>query len=378
MQTSKRSQFDFAIIGAGISGACSAYFLKRLGKSVVVIDRGEIASGGSGAAGAFLSPKICSDSAYTAFINEAFEFSIKFYKDNFKEYLDSAGILRLLKSQADIQKCSQKESSLPKKFHYLKPKETEYIKKEACEFGGYFFEDGALIDSVGVIGALLDGIDVIKSLHVEVLNYSDGYYKIDDIEAKGVVLCAGNSEDFAQLEYLGLKDIYGHRVDVRTKTSLPFHLHKSCSISASRDNLVHIGATHIPNYRYNKNGNFEKELEDMLDLAKSYVGFDGFEVEKVHFGVRNSTKDFYPVIGRLIDAKETLKKFPYIKKGSLVPKERYIYYPNLFVHSGLGARGFVLAPKTAEILAKSICKKVQIDRKLDTQRLFLKYAKAQL
>jgi len=377
LQTSKKFRFDFAIIGAGISGACSAYFLKKFGR-VVVIDRGKIASGGSGAAGAFLSPKICSNSSYTAFINESFKFSIDFYRENFSQFLDESGLLRLMKSKQDIDKCRLSEDMLPKNFRYLKPQEITTLKREACEFGGYLFDDGALIDSVGVISAMLKDIDVVESLHVEVLEYKDGYYKIGDISAKSVILCAGNAKDFPQIEYCMLKDIYGHRADIKTKTKIPFHLHKSCSISASRDGVVHVGATHIPNYKYGKDKNFDKELGDMLDLAKSYIDFDGFEVQKVHFGVRNSTRDFYPSIGRVIDAKETLKKFPYIKKGSLVSKERYDYYPNLFIHSGLGARGFVLAPKTAEILANSICKEMQIDKRLDTQRLFLKYARAML
>ncbi len=376
MQISKRFQFDFAIIGAGIAGACSAYFLKKLGKRVVVIDRDRIASGGSGAAGAFLSPKICSNSAYTAFINESFEFSIKFYQDNFREFLDAKGLLRLLKNQDDIKKCHQKEDSLPEKFHYLNKEEQKYLKQSACEFGGYFFEDGAVIESTGVIEALLKDIDVIEALHVEVLNYANNCYYIGDIEAKNVILCAGNSEDFTQIKYLGLKNIYGHRVDVRTQTKLPFHLHKSCSISASHDGCVHIGATHIPNYRYSKDKNFDKELNDMLALAKSYVDFEDFRVQKVHFGVRNSTRDFYPAIGRVIDVEATIKKFPYIKKGSKVPKEIYICYPNLYVMAGLGARGFVLAPKLADTLVKSICEGLKIGKNLETERLFLKYVQA--
>ena len=378
MQTSKRFLFDFAIIGAGISGACSAYFLKKLGKKVVVIDRDKIASGGSGAAGAFLSPKICSNSPYSIFINEAFKFSIDFYEQNFPQFLDKSGLLRLLKTKEDVQKCKLCEDILPKNFNYLKPEEIDFLKSEACRFGGYLFEDGALVDSVGIINAMLEDIDVIESLHVEVLEHIDGYYKIGDVAAKSVILCAGNSENFEELDYLGLKNIYGHRVDVETKTHIPFHLHKSCSISSSTDGVVHIGATHIPNYKFSKDLSFDKELADMLKVAKSYVDFDGFEVQKVHFGVRNSTNDFYPTIGQLIDTKQTLKEFPYIKKGSLVPKRKYIYYPNLFVHAGLGARGFVLAPKTAKILAQNICQNQEIPKKLDTQRLFLKYAKKQI
>ena len=116
----------------------------------------------------------------------------------------------------------------------------------------------------------------------------------------------------------------------------------------------------------------------MIELAKSYLKFDGFEVKKVNFGARNSSLDFFPVLGQIIDVKKTLEKYPYIKKGSKVPKEKHIYYPNLFVHSGLGARGFVLAPTTSKILAEHICTHSNIPKRLDTQRLFIKFAKKHL
>ena len=377
MQILKRSPFDFAIIGAGISGACMAHHLDKLGKSVIVIEKDKIASGGSGAAGAFLSPKLASNSPYTSFINNSFEFSIKFYKDNFSKFLKSDGILRILKSQNDIDKCRLYEDVLPKNFTYLKADDIKVVKKDVSNFGGYFFKDGAVVDSVGVIKAMLKDIDVVDSVHVENFDYIDGYYKIGDISAKGIVFCVGNTQDFKQLEYLRLKNIYGHRIDVKTSTILPFHLHKSCSISASHDGLVHIGATHIPNYRYDKNIDCDVEISKMIDLAKSYLEFDGFEVKKINFGVRNSSLDFFPVLGGVIDVKKTLEKYPYIKKGSKVPKEKYIYYPNQFVHSGLGARGFVLAPITSKILAEHICTHCDIPKRLETQRLFIKFAKKQ-
>ena len=376
MQISKKSLFDFAIIGAGISGASTAYFLKKYGKKVVVIDKGKIASGGSGAAGAFLSPKICSNSLYTSFVNDAFAYSIDFYKENFPQFLNQSGILRLLKSKDEIEKCKRYEKNLPTSFKYLQANEIKDIEKVACEFGGYFFDDGATVDSIGVIKSMLCDIDVIEGLHVKNLELKDGYYNIANIKAKGIVICTGKSDDFDEIAYIKLKNIYGHRLDIKTSSHIPFHLHKSCSIGASDKGIVHIGATHIPSYSYDSHKDFTYKIDEMIELAKSYVDFEDFEVKNIHFGVRNSTLDFFPALGAVIDAKETLRKYPYIQKGTKVPKDKYIHRKNMYIHSGLGARGFVWAPKTAEILARNICENIPVDKKLDTQRLFLKYAKS--
>ncbi|NOX14829.1 MAG: FAD-dependent oxidoreductase [Epsilonproteobacteria bacterium] len=375
MQISKKSLFDFAIVGAGISGACTAYFLKKYGKKVIVIDKDKIASGGSGVAGAFLSPKIGSNSLYTQFINKSFEFSIKFYEKNFPQFLDKSGILRVLKSENDIKKCKQHEAYIPKNFQYLQSCKITNLRKEACKYGGYFFNDGAVIDAKGVINHLLKDIKVLENNKIDDFSLNgDGYYELGDIKAKGIVICAGNSGHL-ELKYLGFKNIYGHRLDIKTTTKLPTHMHKAYSISASKKGLVHIGATHIPSYIYDEKDDYYDKINEMINLAKSYVYFDDFEVQDIHLGVRNSTTDFFPIIGKVINAKETLDKYPYIKKGSLVPKEKYIYYSNMYINAGLGARGFIIAPKTAENLAKYLCNNDKIDKRLDTARLFLKFAK---
>ncbi|MDX1809938.1 MAG: FAD-dependent oxidoreductase [Sulfurospirillaceae bacterium] len=367
--------FDFAIIGGGISGASIAYFLKRSGKKVILIDKGKIASGGSSAAGAFLSPKICSNSKYSRFINESFKFSINFYRENFPNFLRQDGMLRLLKNKEDIEKCKHHDQDIGVNSIYIHNYDIKYLKPAACEFGGYFFEDGALIDSVGVIKSMLRDICVLEDTDVQDISYKEGIYNIGDVKSKSVVLCSGSSDNFEEVKYCMFKKIYGHRLDIRTYKELPFIVHKDYSVSSSKDGLIHIGATHIPNYKYDTKKDYADEINSMLQAADSYLDLGEYELLDTHFGVRTSTIDFFPAIGQVINAEETLNKYPYIRKGSKVPSDRYIYYPNLYIHSGHGARGFVLSPRTASILANHISKNVPIDDNLNTKRLFLKYSR---
>jgi D-amino-acid dehydrogenase len=50
------SQYDVAIIGGGVIGVCSAYYLAQTGLNVLVIEKGEIASGCSHGNGGLIVP----------------------------------------------------------------------------------------------------------------------------------------------------------------------------------------------------------------------------------------------------------------------------------------------------------------------------------
>jgi len=337
------------------------------------LEKDTLSSGGSGAAGAFLSPKICSDSPYTAFVNKAFNFSVNFYKDNFSSFLRQDGILRILKSEKDIQKCKHPPKEI-KSVKFLKQSEMEYLNKEIAKFGGYFFEEGALIDSKGTVSAISKNFVVKEGVFVKRIEKDGKFYKVGSFYSKGVVVCTGSDLEFEDFGYIKLKKTYGHRVDIRSEKKLPFHLHKNYSISSSKEGLLHIGATHIPNYRYSEE-EAENELQKMIKTATSYIDLKDFEIEKVHFGARSCSFDFFPVVGRVIDYKKTLDTYPYIKKGSKVPSSKYIYHDNLYIHTAHGARGFVLSPYTAWMLADSIKNQTPLPANISTERIFLRFAR---
>ena len=101
--------YDTIIIGAGIAGATAAYTLTQENQKVIVLDKNGIATGGSGAAGAFVSPKIGKGSALQTLTNEAFEYAKDFYLSTCPEHFHQTGVIRIPKDEVDAQKFGEYE-----------------------------------------------------------------------------------------------------------------------------------------------------------------------------------------------------------------------------------------------------------------------------
>ena len=112
--------YDSIIIGAGIAGASTAYALRQKGQKVLVFDKRGIASGGSGAAGAFVSPKIGKGSPLQTLTNEAFSFAKAFYFSTCPPLFHQTGVIRIPKDEADAKKFAEYEPFNENKYENLK------------------------------------------------------------------------------------------------------------------------------------------------------------------------------------------------------------------------------------------------------------------
>src|ERR1700758_1999188 len=61
------------VCGGGVIGACTAYFLKRRGIDVIVVERTHVAAAASGKAGGFLALDWCAGSPLDALARRSFE-----------------------------------------------------------------------------------------------------------------------------------------------------------------------------------------------------------------------------------------------------------------------------------------------------------------
>ena len=368
--------YDYIIIGGGIAGSSIAYFLKHKqpGLKILIIDKNtDIAAGASGAAGAFLSPLLGKPNKFKTLVNNSLNFSTEFYKNNFSKFIIQKGVLRIPKDSIDEQK-----------FESYKPfMDFKYTKENYFNQKGYFFDVGALVDSVKICKGLVNDIDFMSNVLVDsILFKHDSWYINNKIQSQNIILATGANIDIMnkilQETYINIRPVWGQRVIATTTSKIKFNIHKAHSISLTKHlkadlNLVSIGATH-------KRGILEDDINDddtnyLINYAVKEFGLENLTFIQAKAGARAGSYDYLPIIGSLIDSKATILAYPYLKKGSKVPTDKFIKYKNLYIFNGVGGRGFVLSPYLADILSDYILYNKKIPQNLTSDRLFIKYVR---
>lgn len=390
-------RYDFVIIGGGIAGCSVAHFLSKKTDNVLLLDRNsDVAQSASGAAGAFLSPLLGKPNNFKNLVTKALKFSTNFYKEQTPDLINNCGVLRIPKNDKDKEKF---KSYIPyMDFLNEKSNNKEFEPTEE----GCFFDIGSLVDSYEICKSLSKETKKIFNYEVKHIEYQDNIWIINNkIKAKNLILATGADTTLIGEYYFNIRAVWGQRIDIGTTTCITHNYHKECSVSLSRpgikkgEYIVSIGATHhrfecdkevcnyclkIPNmssqhrFAYSKNDH-NSDTEKLLKLASDIVKLENIELLNIKVGARASSVDYFPMVGKLIDSEKTLDMYPYIKKGSKVPHEKYTRYKNLFVINGVGGRGFVLSPYLARILVQYITEKKEIPNEIEVSRLFKRWAR---
>jgi tRNA 5-methylaminomethyl-2-thiouridine biosynthesis bifunctional protein len=363
-------KYDIVVVGAGIAGASCAFFLTQRGLSVLVVERSGIAStGGSFAAGAFISPRVGKGSPLQNLTNEAFLFSTNFYLEKFPKFFEQTGVIRIPKDSIDAKKFIEYDrfNSIRREWIDSNGFKAYNIREKNSSF---LFDMGGVCDAPKLCNEMLRGVDY-KQYRVDSLIYRDNYWHIDNIRAKKVVLAKGYENSIFDMRYMGIRGIWGSRGDYESSLNLKVSMHKKISISANRDGIIKIGATHIKSKEpcIECNG---RPLKGLEEIASTMVDTSDFRLKETFCGMRSSSRDYFPVVGDIIDTKYMLKKYPKILKGAKPPIKKI---DNLYICNGLGGRGFVFAPLMAKMLADYIVDGTKIDNRVNPDRLFLRWCR---
>jgi tRNA 5-methylaminomethyl-2-thiouridine biosynthesis bifunctional protein len=200
------------------------------------------------------------------------------------------------------------------------------------------------------------------------------------LSAKHLVLAIGAYPKLLPIDYVGLRGIWGHRIDIETSTHIPCILHHHVSISpTTKAGIVAIGATHDVHYSPFSLEPYDREQgrEILLEKASKTLKLNNINIINDYTGLRSGSNDYLPMLGSLVDAEATLRKYPHLRHGERVDPSEYIYYPNVTMINGSGGYGFVLAPYLAKRLKEFIAEGKVIDSILSPSRFFPRWAKRQ-
>lgn len=379
MLTSKTSPYDVIIIGAGVNGCCSAYTLAQAGLKIALIDQEGIASGGSGAAGAFISPKISKAGELKEIMNDAHAEALQFYTTHFPYFTLVKPLLHIANSPKEGEKVESfkhdthlKHSTIPHTIQTL-------LCDDALHSSSIYFDIGAVVDAQGVCHAMTEGIDFFP-YKVESLIRKDEMWQVGDLVAKHLVLTIGAYPKLLPIDYVGLRGIWGHRIDIETTTHISCILHHHVSISPTlKGGVVAIGATHDVHYSPFSGEPYDVEQGrvQLLEKASKTLKLNNINILNDYTGLRSGSNDYLPMLGALVDADTTLEKYPHIRHGERIDPSEYIYYPNVTMINGSGGYGFVLAPYLAKRLKDFLIEEREIDPILSPSRFFPRWAKRQ-
>jgi len=335
-------KFSNLVIGGGVAGIFASYFL-----NAPIIEKDELLSGASGAAGAFIYPKVGLDSEYTRFINSAILQALDFYEK--EKITKRSGVLILPKDENDKKRFEKYEKE---------------IKLEFKKIGdGFYFKDAGVVQPSDIKKFAKE---VIKEEVFSIFKDNDYWVVNEKYYAKNLILATGIEEVF-KIPYLNIRPIWGERIEIRGEFNCKYNYHKDVSIACFGE-IMKIGATHKRDCLECKE-NLE-EAYYLIKKAKEIVEIKDYEIVNIKGGFRAASSHYYPIVDKVIDYEKMLKVYPKIKKG-IIPKE-FFYLDGLYVVNGMGARGFSNGYVCAKILKELIKKDYS---PLNGKKLFIKWAR---
>lgn len=345
MQTSNKSPYDVIIVGAGINGCTVAYYLSQAGLKVALVDKTGIASGGSGAAGAFISPKFHKQGPLKDLMDVAYDEAMVFYST----VLASQTLLKPL-------------------LHISQNNDEEPI----------YLEKSAVVEASSACEKLAEGTD-FYILDVQTPIYSENKWHCGDLESSHLIVTIGAYPKILPIDYVGLRGIWGHRIDITTSDNVPHIYHHHVSISPTiKEGIVAIGATHDVHYSpfdTDTTYDIESGREFLLENASKTLKLNNINILRDYAGLRSGSNDYMPMLGSLVDADATLTLHPHLQHGKAVNPEEFVYYPNLIMVNGSGGYGFVLAPYLAKRLKEYLVDGKPMDETISPSRYFPRWAK---
>jgi len=379
--------YDYVIIGSGIAGSCIAHELKD--EDVLILERNAtLASGGSGAAGAFLNPLLGKNNNFKTLVNKCLLYANAFYKKTIPSSFFNVGVLRIPKNEEDRAKFEG----------FKNDNDFEYEEKN----DGYFFNIGAHVIAKEACETLSKNAKIKCSYDVKHIKYINRLWNINnEILCRNLIITSGKETELFEEDYINIRAVWGEKIDISSTTCISYNAHKDCSLSSSYEKLnagrykLSIGATHHRFDDKKLENEYQKELDtlnksytsnetkclstedstSLIKKANEITKLKDVKILNIRRGARACSFDYLPLLGKVIDSKKTLEAYPYLKKGTKVPRNKFHQHERLFILNGLGGRGFVMAPLLSKMLVAHIKNETELPSDITLDRLFERWVR---
>lgn len=363
----KNSNHSAVIIGAGLAGCFTAYSLAKRGWNVTLIDElNEVGKGASANQHAVLFPKLSAYSApLTQFMLTAFLYSVRIYQFILNQ--TKLGELNgaLLLAYNDKEEAAQ--ASLHSWLHHypelgilVEKEQTSELSGLSLSQAGLFIPLSGWINSPALCQFLVNrpGISLLTNRTVTHLVF-DRRWIVNDLETDVLILANGYKlNSFKETEYIPVKPIRGQMTAIsatQQSTRLKVPLCAEGHVLPALNDIHHVGAT----YELNSSMAKIKKEDDLTNLTKlKQLTSDVLWSDTVTHswsGVRASTPDYLPLVGKIANAERFLEQYARLEKNAKhwIPQAGP-YYPGLYACAGFGSRGLTSIPLCAEWLASLI------------------------
>ena len=371
-----------AIIGGGIASACAAYSLTKQGVNVSLYCKdNKVAQGASSNAIGALYPLLHQQKDdISEFYQQAFWHAKSLYQSlndqghSFKHQWCGLLEVSYKKSIAVRQQLFDQIKAWPKKLiHSIDQDQAVKVSGLPLKHGGLFMPEAGWICPPDLVLSLFDAAQKTNRLHIKnsiniknITQNTDGSWLLNSDSAsfkESILIVCGGAESIKIniIDELPLTSVRGQVTSMKTNDQMEklstVICHKGYLTPAS--NKQHcIGAT------FDKNS-FNTETLDKDDdfnlrmLEECLPELTHWQKEDVIQGkarLRCMTPDHLPMVGAMPDVEAHKSAYAHLRKDKNWKFDQAApVINNLYIMSGLGARGLCSAPLIADILSADIC-----------------------
>ncbi|MDO5059818.1 MAG: FAD-dependent 5-carboxymethylaminomethyl-2-thiouridine(34) oxidoreductase MnmC, partial [Neisseria sp.] len=370
-----------AVIGAGISGAATAYALARRGVRVTVLETGKAANAASGNRQGLLYAKISPHpTEQTELLLGGYGYTRRLLETLLpdSDAWQPCGVFHLNHNAAEAKRNAKLAGQSIHKHLYraadardiarisgLRPSENQ----DGTFSDGLYWPQGVWLHPPALVRALLAHplIELREHCPLTAAEWQDAHWQITTPQgcftADHLVYCTGaDNPEQPPLAALPWQLIRG-------QTSLAEASGLSAALSAAWSGASYIspawqgihcfGATFTPH----DNGRDWREADELhnrrelAELAPELAASLAFGKQQGHAAVRCDCPDHLPAVGPLGDAAAMMQTYAKLSSDKNYRIDTPCpYQPNVWVNSAHGSRGLATAPWCAEALAAMICR----------------------